>query len=90
MAINRFPSDTPAELDIVRQYCAKIGVECSLSEVVAKGSEGGLDLAKKILNKVKEIKMIEFDHKDVVRHPLVTKIIQAGNYIFEPLLFFFS
>ena len=48
VAINRFPSDTPAELDTVRQYCEEIGVECSLSEVVAKGSEGGLDLAKKI------------------------------------------
>ena len=30
-------------------------------------------------NKVKEIKVIEFDHRDVVRHPLVTKIIQAFN-----------
>ena len=32
---------------------------------------------KKFLSKIKEIKIIEFDHKDVVRHPLVTKIIQA-------------
>tara|TARA_B100000579_G_scaffold26016_1_gene18333 strand:- start:111 stop:1148 length:1038 start_codon:yes stop_codon:yes gene_type:complete len=54
VAINRFPSDTPAELDIVRQYCEEIGVECSLSEVVAKGSEGGLDLAKKIKRVVDE------------------------------------
>ena len=54
VAINRFPSDTPAELDIVRQYCEEIGVECSLSEVVAKGSEGGMDLAKKIKRVVDE------------------------------------
>lgn len=54
VAINRFPSDTPAELDTVRQYCEEIGVECSLSEVVAKGSEGGLDLAKKIKRVVDE------------------------------------
>jgi len=54
VAINRFPLDTPAELDIVRQYCEKIGVECSLSEVVNKGSEGGLDLAKKIKRIVDE------------------------------------
>ena len=54
VAINRFPSDTPAELEIVRQYCEEIGVECSLSEVVAKGSEGGLDLAKKIKRVVDE------------------------------------
>jgi len=54
VAINRFPSDTPAELDTVRQYCEEIGVECSLSEVVAKGSEGGIDLAKKIKRVVDE------------------------------------
>ncbi len=54
VAINRFPSDTPAELDTVREYCEEIGVECSLSEVVARGSEGGLDLAKKIKRVVDE------------------------------------
>ena len=40
-------------------------------------SQSGLVQTKKILSKIKEIKIIEFDHKDVVRHPLVTKIIQA-------------
>ena len=54
VAINRFPSDTPSELDTVRQYCEEIGVECSLSEVVARGSEGGVDLAKKIKRVVDE------------------------------------
>jgi formate--tetrahydrofolate ligase len=54
VAINRFPSDTPAELDIVREFCEQIGVECSLSEVVARGGEGGLDLAKKIKRIVDE------------------------------------
>ena len=42
-------------------------------------SKSGLFKTKKILDKVKEIKMIEFDHKDVVRHPLVTMIIKAFN-----------
>ncbi len=40
-------------------------------------SNSGLIKSRKILNKIKEIKTIEFDHKDVVRHPLVSKIIQA-------------
>jgi formate--tetrahydrofolate ligase len=48
VAINRFPTDTPAELDIVRKFCEEMGVQSSLSEVVAKGGEGGLDLANKI------------------------------------------
>ena len=40
-------------------------------------SHSGLIKSKEILNKINEIKIIEFDHKDVVRHPLVSKIIQA-------------
>ena len=40
-------------------------------------SHSGLIKSKKILEKIKEIKILEFDHKDVVRHPLVSKIIQA-------------
>tara|TARA_Y100000590_G_C15498116_1_gene930475 strand:- start:435 stop:1007 length:573 start_codon:yes stop_codon:yes gene_type:complete len=40
-------------------------------------SNSGLVKSRKILNKIKEIKIIEFDHRDVVRHPLVSKIIQA-------------
>ena len=40
-------------------------------------SNSGLMKSRKILNKIKEIKTIEFDHRDVVRHPLVSKIIQA-------------
>ena len=41
--------------------------------------QSGLIESTKILNKIKDIRLIEFDHKDVVRHPLVTKIIQAFN-----------
>ena len=40
-------------------------------------SNSGLIKSKNILSKIKEIKTIEFDHRDVVRHPLVSKIIQA-------------
>ena len=40
-------------------------------------SNSGLMKSKKILNKVKEIKTVEFDHRDVVRHPLVSKIVKA-------------
>jgi len=54
VAINRFPTDTPAELEIVRKFCEEMGVQSSLSEVVAKGGEGGLDLANKIKKIVDE------------------------------------
>jgi len=49
VAVNRFPQDTPAELDAVFAYCEKLGVEAALSEVAARGGEGGLELADKVL-----------------------------------------
>lgn len=49
VAVNAFPTDTKAELDAVAEECHKIGIECALSEVWAKGSEGGIALAKEVL-----------------------------------------
>ena len=49
VAINRFPNDTPAELDLVEQACRKLGVNVALSEVWAKGSAGGQVLAEEIV-----------------------------------------
>lgn len=49
VAINRFGTDTDAELDILRSMCEKKGVDFALSEVFAKGGEGGIELAKKVV-----------------------------------------
>ena len=75
-----------ATLTQIKMFLTRIGEN---SKIVVNGdpsqidlinkSQSGLIKTKKILNKVKEIRLIEFDHKDVVRHPLVTKIIQAFN-----------
>ena len=48
VAINRFAADTEAEIEFVRQFCAELGVEVSICEIFAKGSEGGTDLAEKV------------------------------------------
>ncbi len=48
VAINRFPNDTPAELSFIECYCRENGAEFSVSEVYAKGGEGGTDLAEKV------------------------------------------
>ncbi len=45
VALNRFHTDTDAELDFVRSFCKDLGVECALCEVFAKGGEGGVELA---------------------------------------------
>ena len=49
VAINRFPTDTEKELKLVEQECIKAGADTVLSEVWGKGSEGGMDLARKVL-----------------------------------------
>ncbi|MBR2216328.1 MAG: formate--tetrahydrofolate ligase [Selenomonadaceae bacterium] len=48
VAVNVFPTDTSAELDLVAQKCAAWGVEAAVSEVWAKGGQGGLELADKV------------------------------------------
>ena len=49
VAINRFMSDTEAEIKVLSDYCASVGAEFALSEVFAKGGEGGMDLAEKVV-----------------------------------------
>ena len=48
VAINKFGTDTDAEIEYVQKFCADMGVEVSLAEVFAKGGEGGIDLAQKV------------------------------------------
>ena len=49
VAINIFAQDTAEELETVREHCAKHGVNVALSDVFAKGGEGGIDLAKEVI-----------------------------------------
>ena len=49
VAINRFPLDTEAELKLVENKCKELGVNVALSEVWAKGGEGGIELAKEVI-----------------------------------------
>ena len=68
----------------IKMFLTRIGEN---SKLVVNGDPSQIDLinklqsglikSKKILRGIKEIKIIEFDHKDVVRHPLVSKIISA-------------
>ena len=44
------PTDTPEEMAVIEEVCAKAGVKCALSEVFAKGGEGGKALAETVLS----------------------------------------
>ena len=49
VAINAFPTDTAEEMEFIRKHCAERGVRVTLSEVFAKGGEGGEELAREVL-----------------------------------------
>lgn len=49
VAINRFPTDTEAELELLDKICEEYGVKVVLSEVFAKGSAGGMELAEEVI-----------------------------------------
>ena len=49
VAINAFPTDTPAELALIEEKCKEAGVNVALSEVWAKGGEGGIKLAEEVI-----------------------------------------
>ncbi len=54
VAINKFSSDTAQEINLVKKYCQERGVNAIMAEVWAKGAKGGQDLAKEVLNLVKQ------------------------------------
>lgn len=60
VAINRFPTDTEAELELVRMKCAELGVNVALSEVWGKGGAGGEELAKEVVRLCDEASEMKF------------------------------
>jgi formate--tetrahydrofolate ligase len=62
VAINRFPTDTQAELDLVEAACQKVGANVRLSEVWAKGGEGGIELAREVLRLVGQPNDFDFSY----------------------------
>ena len=61
VAINAFPTDTEEEMAVIRGVCDEAGVPCALSEVFAKGGEGGKELARTVLS-ILDNKPIQFTY----------------------------
>ena len=83
VAINAFPTDTPEEQAYVEQVCAEQGVPCVLSEVFAKGGEGGKALAEKVLDIMEDCSVqytypLEMPLKDKIS-AIATKIYRADG-----------
>ena len=89
VAINRFPSDTEAELDLIAKECEKLGVNVRLSEVWAKGGEGALDLADEVMRLVEQPSDFRFAYEDGADvadalEAVATKIYRADGVDFTP------
>ncbi len=89
VALNHFVSDTEAELAFVKEFCEKRGCEFALSDVWAKGGEGGAELADKVLstleNKESQFKVLYDDSlglEEKIRK-VSMEIYGAGNVIFD-------
>ena len=89
VAINRFPSDTEAELDLIASECEKLGVNVKLSEVWAKGGEGALELADEVMRLVEEPSELRFAYEDDADiadalESIATKVYRADGVDFTP------
>ena len=72
VAINRFDNDTDAELELIRSKCRELGVNVALSEVWARGGEGGIELAQEVLRLCRQPKSLRFAYE--LDRPLRSKI----------------
>lgn len=83
VAINRFPTDTEAELNMVYDSCKKLGVNVALSEVWAKGAEGGLELAKEVVRLAEENEHPEINFTYDVKMSIKDKINAVATKIYH-------
>lgn len=80
VAINAFPTDTKAELDFVEQKCHELGVNVALSEVWAKGGEGGLALADEVVRLCDEPSELKYAYE--LDQPISSKIEAIAKRIY--------
>ncbi len=72
VAINKFPTDTEAELNLIEVKCKELGVNVALSEVWGKGSEGGIELANEVIRLAETNSQMEFAYD--INLPIKEKI----------------
>lgn len=89
VAINRFPTDTEAELDLLAEKCAELGADFALAEVWAKGGEGAKDLARKVADACGKPSEFRFMYDENMTpkekmNAIATKIYGADGVDFTP------
>ena len=81
VAINAFPTDTEKELALVEEKCKELGVNVALSEVWAKGGEGGKALAEEVVRLCEEPNNFSFTYE--LEQPVEAKINQIGHKVYH-------
>ncbi|MBE6014558.1 MAG: formate--tetrahydrofolate ligase [Lachnospiraceae bacterium] len=89
VAINAFPTDTKAELDLVEKRCGELGVKVALSEVWAKGGEGGKALAEEVVKLCDNSNDFSYSYSDddTIEQKIINvagKVYRADGVAFEP------
>ncbi len=89
VAINRFPTDTEAELKLVEDKCRELGVNVALCEVWGKGSDGGIKLANEVIRLCDEPNDFTFTYPDEMNlfdkiNAVATKIYGADGVDYTP------
>lgn len=96
VAINAFPTDTQAELELVRTKCEELGVNVALSEVWARGGEGGIELAEEVVALCEQgdeagrsAETFEFCYNDDLSltekiESIAQRVYHADGVVFEP------
>lgn len=89
VAINRFPTDTQKEIDLIINKCKNLGVNVVLSDVWAKGSNGGLGLAKEVINLCNEENNFKYSYEleNTIENKIETivkRIYGGKGVIFTP------
>ncbi|WP_297200083.1 formate--tetrahydrofolate ligase [uncultured Flavonifractor sp.] len=89
VAINRFPTDTEAELRLVEDKCKELGVNVALSEVWAKGGEGGIALAQEVIRLCEEPNHFTFAYEldqsiEAKLADIVKKVYHGAGVVLTP------
>ena len=90
VAINKFVTDSDEEIQFIKEFCAKLGVKVALSDVWAKGGEGGLELANivnDVLDNEESSFKVLYDEKDTIKDKILTiarEIYGAKSVLYTP------
>ena len=88
VAVNKFPTDTDKEIQVIIEECKKLGVNVVLSDVWAKGGEGGIELAEEVVRLCEQENNFTFRYEDELSLPekveaVVKKVYGGSGVVFD-------